>query len=315
MRRGRRMLRWAMVPVLAGLATAVVTSGAGAAPVAEQRVIGDANWYWRAQQVSPVDGSPVLHDPGDDGTTLVVSGPTADGEPERMAVVQVDASGLPDADRLLRALLVLPVAASVAPPAAPPAVEEVGVEALPTLVVCLARGTWRDGDGARPLSEAPAVDCAIRMTALPGPDGAYRVDVSTVMGQLASGDATGLVLLPDATQPAPYELRFGPRSAVVLDVLYETEPGPAPTTTTTTAPPPAGGGGGGGGGGLTPVAPLPTVPPGPVDDEEEAAPARSTTPAYLDLGPVSVTRAPLAVFVLFALIGALGLLFFSPSQT
>src|SRR5687768_1176614 len=143
-RRGRLLLAYLVVLLTAGTASLLSSGSAGAETVATTRRVTAANWYWRAQVVSPVDGSPVLHDPGegDHGDTLVVAGPNADGEPDRFSVLKMDLVGLPPAASLRRALLVLPLSGSVGVPTtgtpADPTVEDAPV--LPSLVVCTARG-------------------------------------------------------------------------------------------------------------------------------------------------------------------------------
>lgn len=323
----RRLLPALLVVVSAAAsASFLLSSGAGAEAVATSRRATAANWYWRAQAVSPVDGSPVLSDPRADGSTLVVSGPTVDGQADRFAVLALDLTGLPSPDALRRTLLVLPLSGSTGAPTGTPAdatVEDAPVAVLPSLVVCATRGGWQDGPGGRPFAEAPTVDCGTRTRALPGADSRYRVDVSELVPLLVRGEATGLALVPDLDQPAPYELRFGPRADVVLDVLYDrAAPPPAGTgTTTTTAPEPeapADPGAGAGGTGVPSALPAPvteatvsTPPAAPV----EVVPVGTLGPEPFEFERAVARRAPLAVFALFAVIGALGLLVLSPSLT
>lgn len=314
--RRRAGLGLLLVVAAATMASLVAPGSAGA----ESRRVVAANWYWQAQQLSPVDGSPVLHDPkdADHGETLVVAGPTAAGEADRFAVLRPDLSDLRVAE-LRSALLVVPVTEAVGVPTGTPADHDLDhAGALPVLVVCATRGQWTDGPGGRPVSEAPAVDCTTTTRALPGPDGAYRLDVAAFVAALVDGTATGLALVPDLAQPSPYELRLGPRSEIRVDLLTEaTDDGPTPTTT---APPPPITSGPGTvdiGGAATPSTALgPTASaPVPAPTVAVGGPAGQASTGLLGFGSTHAPRAPLAVLLLFAAIGALALLFLSPSLT
>ena len=310
-----RRAGWGLLLVIAAATVAsLVVPGTAGAETSETRRATAANWYWRAQQLSPVDGSPVLHDPkdADHGTTLVVSGPTAGGEADRFAVLGLDVGDVRVAS-VRQAMLVVPTSEAIGVPTgtgADGSLNDAG--ALPVLVVCATRGQWADGLGGRPASEAPAVDCATSARALPGPDGAYRVHLGTLLGQLIDGTATGLALVPDLDQPSPYELRLGPRSDIGLDLLTEAADEGPPPPTVTTLPPPVAGGGGIDLGGVAAPSPAPG-PTAPAPAAAAPAPTGQAPPGLLGFGSTAPIGAPLAVFVLLAVIGAVALLFLSPS--
>ncbi|HVA61002.1 MAG TPA: hypothetical protein VNG13_10785 [Mycobacteriales bacterium] len=290
---------------LPAAAAGIPPASAGSA-VTVHVALAQSDWYWREQKtdlagqgISPPQALPDQTVPAGDLAVAGPEGPTGNGSetgPDKATFLGFDVTSIPRGSTITAFRISLPVDPSSGAQQVNPTSTDI--------LACASTSGWSGGAGADSFSGKPSDSCTATSPKVTTPDKGktFAVDIASIAQAWVAPGALNLgVGITDSptNTTAPYQVVFGPKSALEKLTASVTYLPPAPVvvaTASAAAPAPpanappaipsaAGGGTVSSGGGVLP-GPVPTVP------------ASTTTATTTAAGPAPVvapTTAPRAL--------------------